>query len=176
MTLGEMEVPVAWLGRGTKAPLSPSGSCFGSWLCHPGQWWSGVKWSWGEVFSDSPMGPCPTPMDGVRGLKDHPWGLDSPCASCSPVAALMLTPFGNHPSSCRAGQEPGCGNGREGGVSRCRGTDGWKFSPRRAYVEQKAVELVASHTVSHWALNTPPQAVPPSSPWELCVLDPAATE
>lgn len=30
ITLGEMEVPVAWLGRGTKAPLSPSGSCFGS--------------------------------------------------------------------------------------------------------------------------------------------------
>lgn len=61
-------------------------------------------------------------------------------------------------------------------MSRCRGTDGWKFSPRRAYVEQKAVGLVASHTVSHWALNTQPQAVPPSGPWELCVLDPAATE
>lgn len=25
------------------------------------------------------------------------------------------------------------------------------------------------HTVSHWALNTQPQAVPPSRPWELCV-------
>lgn len=94
MTLGEMEVPVAWLGRGTKARLSPSGSCFGSWLCHPGKWWSGVKWSWSEVFSDSPTGPCPTPMDGERGLRDHPWGLDSPLASCHPWQRLCSHPLG----------------------------------------------------------------------------------
>lgn len=54
-------------------------------------------------------------------------------------------------------------------MSRRGGTDGWKFSPRRAYVEQKAAGLVASHTLRHRALNTQPQAVPPSGPWELRV-------
>ena len=54
-------------------------------------------------------------------------------------------------------------------MSRRGGTDGWKFSPRRAYVEQEAAGLVASHALSHRALNTQPQAVPPSGPWELRV-------
>lgn len=121
----------------------------------------------GEVSSDTLRGACP-PLDDwgeeLERFPDSPW-----CLRCSPMAVIVLTPFGNRPSACRAGWEPGCGNRGEGGVSRCGGTDGWKFSLRWAYVKQKAVGPVASHTVSHWALNTQPQAVPPPSPWELCV-------
>lgn len=61
-------------------------------------------------------------------------------------------------------------------MSRRGGTDGWKFSPRRAHKERKAAGLVASHTLSCWALNTQPQAVPPSHPWELCGGEGGATE
>lgn len=69
VTLREMEVPVAWLQRGTKAPWSPFPSCFGSRPCHPGEWWSGVNRSWGEVFSDTPRGPYPTPNAWEEGLE-----------------------------------------------------------------------------------------------------------
>lgn len=69
VTLGEMEVPVAWLQRRTKAPWTPSPSCFGSWPCHPGEWWSRVNPSWGEVFSDTPEGPYPTPNAWEEGLE-----------------------------------------------------------------------------------------------------------
>lgn len=91
VTLGEMEVPVAWLERGTKAPSSPSPSCFGSWSCHPGEWWSGVQRSWGEVFSDTPRGP----MRGKRGWKDLPWGPDIPgAAGAAPWQRLCSHPLG----------------------------------------------------------------------------------
>lgn len=44
-------------------------------------------------------------------------------------------------------------------------------------MEQKAAGLVASHTLSRWALNTQPQAVPPSWPLgTVGVLGPVAAE
>lgn len=139
---------------------------------------STVKWFGVKSAQRLGMGAAPLPVCGDRGFNDPPWGPNSPrCLERSPVAVIMLTPVGNRPFACWAGLEPGCGNGSEGGVSRRGGTDGWKFSPRRAYTEQKAVGLVASHTLLCWALNTQPQAVPPSGPWELCVCaGPAATE
>lgn len=110
-----------------------------------------------EVFSDTPWGPPPSPHDWGEELESFPGSGQPRCLWCSPTAVIVLTPFGNRPSAGRAGWEPGCGNRREGGVSRCGGTDGWKRSPRWAYVKQKAVGPVASHTVSHWALTHSPR-------------------
>lgn len=88
MTLGEMEVPVAWLGRVVKALSSPSPSCFGSWPCYSGEWWSGVRWSWGEVFSDTPRVACSELDDWGGELESFPGVLTArvvppvqPCGS-----------------------------------------------------------------------------------------------
>lgn len=52
-------------------------------------------------------------LDGGEGDHDRPpWGPDSQ-VQAQPQALILLTAFGNGPSVCRAGPEPGCGNSGE---------------------------------------------------------------
>lgn len=69
VTLGEMEVPVAWLGRVVKALSSPSPSWFGSWPCYSGEWCQELG-GLGVKSSQTPPGwPAPLWMIGEASLE-----------------------------------------------------------------------------------------------------------
>lgn len=69
---------MARLGR-TRAPSSPSPSCFGSWICLPAQ--EPLNIFRREVLG---VGSCPTPVAGEKVLNSSRWILTAPGPRAQP--------------------------------------------------------------------------------------------